>query len=125
MKRARPTTVDDDDPKISSSEDSISGRSAALYFAHDPSIAQLLLSHGIRVRDFILLSFLSDQGPLSTNQLARIMSIEPRDLRRSAKRLAAEGLIIREPNSRNSNSGSTVRLTSRGEDIATRINREL
>ncbi len=56
---------------------SISGRSAALYFEQDPSLASVLVSHGIRVRDFIMLSFLSDQGPMSVTQLSHAVGIEP------------------------------------------------
>jgi hypothetical protein len=37
----------------------------------------LLVSHGIRVRDFIMLSFLSDQGPMSVTQLSHAVSIDP------------------------------------------------
>ena len=55
----------DDEREDMNDGDSISGRSAALYFKDDPSLASLLVSHGIRVRDFIMLSFLSDQGAMS------------------------------------------------------------
>ena len=65
--------MNDDNNTRNSSADSISGGSAALYLSRDPSIAQLLVSYGVTVRDFILVSFLSDQGPLSVNQLARIV----------------------------------------------------
>ncbi|MDJ0711480.1 MAG: MarR family transcriptional regulator [Woeseiaceae bacterium] len=105
--------------------DSISGRSAALYFADDPSLAQLLVIHGISIRDFILVSFLSDQGPLSIDRLARIMWIEPQDLQESVVRLAAAGLVIRDPESRDRASRPMVRLTGRGQDIAARIDRRL
>ena len=107
------------------SVDSISGRSAALYFADDPSLAHLLVSHGISIRDFILVSFLADQGPLSIERLARIMWIEPHDLRESVVRLASAGLVIREPESNNRASRPTVRLTSRGQEIAARIDKQL
>ena len=110
---------------MNDNEDSISGRSAALYFSHDSSIAPLLVSHGIKVRDFILVSFLSDQGPMTLLQLARIVSIDPRDLLKSVKRLTAAGLVMRDLVSTDPNSESTVRLTSRGQDIAGRINDQL
>ena len=107
------------------SEDSISGKSAAHYFSRDPSIAQLLVSYGITVRDFILVSFLSDQGPLSVNQLARIVSIEPRGIRKSIARLAAAGLIMQDQVSPDAAASPTIRLTSRGQDIAFRIEKHL
>jgi DNA-binding MarR family transcriptional regulator len=103
-------------------EESISERSAALYFADDPSIAQLLLSHGARVRDFIMMSFLSDRGPLTINEVARIMSIEPSNLLKSVRCLTAAGLVIRDQSSLDPNVALTIRLTSRGQDIANRIN---
>ena len=117
--------MSDDESKEVDAEDSISGRSAALFFSKDSSIAQLLLSHGIRVRDFILVSFLSDQGPMTIHQLARIVSIEPDDLMKSLKRLGAAGLIIREPISNDPDKESTARLTSRGQEIAAKINDQL
>jgi DNA-binding MarR family transcriptional regulator len=117
--------VDDDEFNKDDAEESISGRSAALYFSKDSSIAQLLLSHGIKVRDFILVSFLSDQGPMTIHQLARTVSIEPDDLMKSLKRLGAAGLIIREPNSTDPDTESTARLTSRGQEIARKINEQL
>ena len=115
----------DDESKKDDTEDSISGRSAALYFSQDSSIAQLLLNHGIRVRDFILVSFLSDQGPMSISQLARIVSIDPEDLMTSLKRLGAAGLIVRDPISNDPDKESTARLTSRGQEIAAKINDQL
>jgi len=117
--------VGDDESKKDDTEDSISGRSAALYFSQDSSIAQLLLSHGIKIRDFVLISFLSDQGPMTTHQLARIVSIDPDDLIKSLKRLGAAGLIVRDPISNDPDKESTARLTSRGQEIARRINDQL
>lgn len=117
--------VTDNDPKKRCSGNSISGRSAAHYFSHDQSLAQLLQCHGIKVPDFILVPFLSDQGPLSINQLARIMSVEPRDLLASVKRLAAASLQIRDPILADPDSESTIRLTSRGQDVAARIDKQM
>ena len=59
--------------------DSISGMSAELFISKDDSLASLLLNHGIKVRDFILLSFLSDQGPMSVIRLARVVGLNPED----------------------------------------------
>ena len=117
--------MNDDINTRNSSADSISGGSAALYFSRDPSIAQLLVSYGVTVRDFILVSFLSDQGPLSVNQLARIVCIKPRDLQESVTRLAVAGLINRDLVSDDTGSSSTIRLTSHGQDIASRIEKQL
>lgn len=117
--------VNDDAVEEGGSEESISGRAAALYFSSDPSLAQLLTSHGIKVRDFILLSFLSDQGPLALAQLARLLSIDPSSVLKSVKRLAAAGLVIRDPISPYAEPESLVKLTGRGQDTANRIDGQL
>lgn len=119
------TAMNDDNHMQSSSAHSISGGSAVLYFSRDPSIAQLLVSYGVTMRDFILVSFLSDQGPLSVNQLARIVCIDPCDLQKSVTRLAIAGLVTRDPESPNAAPSSNIRLTSHGQDIASRIEKQL
>jgi len=112
----------DDDTRRKDREDSISGRSAALYFSGDPSSAQLLLSHGLRIRELILLSFLSDQGPMTMNRLARAMNLQPEEILDSVRQLASAGLVIRDVLTTNGESEPAVRLTGRGQDMANRIN---
>ncbi len=89
------------------------------------SIAEMLLDHGITIRDFILISFLYDQGPMTILQLARIVSIGHGELLTSIKRLAAVGLVIRNPIKIECISDTTVQLTRRGEKFAVRINAEI
>ncbi len=62
---------------------------------------------------------------MTVQQLARIVSIDPGDLMISLKRLGAAGLIVREPNSNDPDTESTARLTSRGQEIAAKINDQL
>ena len=104
---------------------SISGQSAEHYIAMDDSLASLLQNHGIKVRDFILLSFLSDQGPMSTLRLSRVVGIEPDETRNSLKRLSAVNLVIREPAPNAELYESIARLTTRGEEIAEKISSQL
>lgn len=106
-------------------ENSEPGRSAALYYSHDPSMAHLLLNFGIQVRDFIVVSFLADHGPQTIDQLARMTRVEPSGLLKCVKRLAAAGLVVREPVSLESGAESRVRLTSRGQDTASGVDRLL
>lgn len=113
------------DDSSRNNDNSISGASAALFFANDDSLASLLLNHGIKVRDFILLSFLSDQGPLSILRLARVVGIEPEMILRSLRRLSAANLVVREPMSTEDPFESVARLTTRGEDIAGRISEQI
>lgn len=117
--------MDDGPHKESKIADSIAGLSAEYFVTKDDSLAQLLLNRGIQVHDFILLSFLSDQGPMSTTQLARVLGIETDRVQRSTKRLSAAGLVIRDPDSPESAAASMVSLTGRGQDIAKRIIEQL
>ena len=115
----------DDEYEDEKGGDSISGRSAALYFEHDPALASLLLSHGLRVRDFIVLSFLSDQGPMSIAQLSHAISIEPDRLISGMKRLSDAELIVWDPKSVADDADSIVELTTRGKRVAKRIDEQL
>jgi DNA-binding MarR family transcriptional regulator len=117
--------VASDDTPRDKSDVSISGRSAALFISNDASIARLLEQHGIKVRDFILMSFLSDQGALSVEQLARVLCIEPHDVLNSVERLATAGLVVRESATKGSGRMSMVRLTDRGQNVANSVEREL
>lgn len=112
--------------KDSEKEDaSIAGQSAEHYIAMDDSLASLLLNHGIKVRDFILLSFLSDQGPMSILRLSRVVGIAPDETLSSLKRLSGVNLVIREPAPKAELYESIARLTTRGEEIAAKINSQL
>jgi DNA-binding HxlR family transcriptional regulator len=100
---------------------SISGRPAAQFVTQDSSLAGLLLHHNIKVRDLILLSILSEQGPTRIKQLARHVNIAPEILLESVKRLATEGLLSRNPMDTTAGNDSLATLTRRGEDIAGRV----
>lgn len=104
---------------------SISEQSAALFVTQDGSLASLLLKHGIKVRDFVLLSFLADTGPMTVLQLARITGNEPERVARSLKRLSAAGLLLRDPKGPGVSTKVMAKLTGRGQDIVRRINDQL
>ena len=105
----------------SGANNSISGQSAALFVTEDDSLAALILHHDIKVRDFILLSFLSDQGPLAITQLARVIGIDPQEVILSVRRLTGKGLLLRDQTDANAATNEMVTLTGRGQDIASRI----
>ena len=111
--------------KSDDNDSSISGMSAAHFISKDDSLGSLLINHGIRVRDFILLSFLSDQGLMSVERLSRIAGIDPRDTLKGLKKLCAANLVLREPTAKGDELKSIVRLTSRGEETAGRITEQL
>ncbi len=113
------------DDRSRNNDDSISGRSAELFATKDDSLASLLLNHGIKVRDFILLSFLSDQGPMSVIRLTRVVGIDPDQTLEGLRRLSAANLVLREPATTDEKLDSVARLTSRGEEIAGRISSQL
>jgi len=113
------------DDKSRKDDDSISGTSAELFVTKDDSLASLLLNHGIKVRDFILLSFLSDQGPMSIVRLSRVVGIEPEMTLNGLRRLSAANLVLREPAPTGEELESVARLTTRGESIAGRISDQL
>lgn len=105
--------------------DSISGRSAEHFITNDDSLASLLLNHRIKIRDFILLSFLSDQGSMSIARLAGVVGLEPSKTLQGLKRLSAANLVVREPEAAGNELESVARLTGRGEEIAGRISTQL
>lgn len=105
--------------------DSIAGLSASHFITKDDSLASLLLSHRIEVRDFMVLSFLSDQGSMSILRLSRVVGIEPQKALESIKRLSAVSLVLRSPTQPDTNYESVARLTARGERIAAKVNAQL
>ncbi len=55
---------------------SISGNATALAIANNDALASVLLDSGMQMRDFIVLSFVSDQGPITAKCLARLVGID-------------------------------------------------
>jgi DNA-binding MarR family transcriptional regulator len=117
--------MDVDSANDKTTDNSISGQSAALFVAEDDSLAALVVSHGIRVRDFILLSFLANLGSMSMGRLARIAGIEIEMADHSLQRLSAAGLVLRDPTSAYPDTEVNLILTGRGLEIANRINDQL
>lgn len=75
--------------KQSPTEISISICEAALerYSALDDSLAELIRQASIEVRDFMLLSFVCDQGSMSVEQINRALGISPESTRHCVERL--------------------------------------
>lgn len=110
--------------KNNHSDSSGSGRFEAQFVTQDDSVAALLLNSGIEVRDFILLSFLAGQGPMTVLQLARTISIEPDHVRRSLGRLSSPSAALVHPElcSAGSDGNQTYTATARGQEISNRVN---
>ena len=107
------------------SPNSISGKSAALFVAQDSSLASVLRSHNVTVRDFVLMSFLNDQGVMSNIQLASIIGVERSNVMDSLTRLVSEGLVLCNSKDAQTEAGVTFGLTENGQSIVGRINDQL
>ena len=119
--KVRESAVDHDACNNTDTADTISLCSNGLYFSHDHSRTSLLQDHGIQIREFIVLSFISDQGPMRVTQLARLVSMDPIAVSRSVERLSAAGLVRRNLDGIYADIDAIVILTDRGQDLADRI----
>lgn len=72
---------------------SISGEASALVTSGSPSLAGVLAKLNLEVRDFIVLSFVADQGPIAESKLARMIGIDLQTVNKSVALLASAGLI--------------------------------
>ncbi len=68
--------MSDDNPKSDDADISLSGRAIALAIVENDSLAMVLQESGMKLREFIVLSFVSDQGPLNIDRLARLIGID-------------------------------------------------
>jgi hypothetical protein len=96
-------------------------RRGALIVTEDDSLADLLLYHDIKVRDSILLSILSDHGPMKILRLSGVVGIELQTVIKCVMRLAAANLLSYDPDAEHSKMDTIVELTSRGQQVASRI----
>lgn len=106
-------------------EHSIAEQSASLFVTQDDSLAALLVKHDIKVRDFVLISYLHDQGSMRIVDLSRAVGIEPGYVTQSLMRLAAAGLVLRDPPVAGNKYHELANLTSRGQSMVSRMNSQL
>ena len=105
-------------------EDTLTGRSASLEYSTDLMQASLLENYGLKVREFIVLSFLLDQGPMDVGQLARLVNIDKDHMVASVERLAEVGLVLRRAGTSHSHD-SFVILSGEGTEVANLISEQL
>ena len=98
-------------------EDTLAGRSDSIQFSADFLQASVLENYGLKVREFIVLSFLSDQGPMDVGQLSRLVKIDKDRMVASVERLADAGLVLRRAGTRHSHD-SFVILSGEGTELA-------
>ena len=99
------------------SEDTLAGRTASFEFSTDLMQASLLQNYGLKVREFIVLSFLADQGPMDIGQLSRLVNIDTDHMVLSVERLAEAGLVLR-PSGTSYSQDSYVILSGEGNEVA-------
>ena len=105
-------------------EDTLAGRSASLEFSADLMQASLLENYGLKVREFIVLSFLADQGPMDVGQLARLVNIDKDHMVASVERLAAAGLVLQRTGTRHAHD-SFVILSAEGTEVANLLSEQI
>lgn len=86
--------MSDSDPKSDDADISLTGRAIALAVAENDSLAEVLQTSGMELRDFIVLSFVSDQGPIDTERLARLIGLDRDTTLRCIEGLINVGLLV-------------------------------
>jgi DNA-binding MarR family transcriptional regulator len=80
---------------MSDDEDiSLTGRAIALAVAENDSLGEVLQESGMEMPEFIVLSFVSDQGPISCVRLARLIGLDLDATSRCISRLTNAGLLV-------------------------------
>ncbi len=110
--------------KKKSGDDSISGSSAAYFVTKDEMLATLLKHHDIEIRDFIVLSFLSDQGAMSILHLSRTLSIDPKTIGQCVQRLRRADLLVAS-NEDSFEEDTVVEPSNDGLEVANLITKQL
>ena len=87
---------------------SIAEETAEQYRLIGVSMTGLIAEYGLKVRDFVLLSFVCDQGPMEIDQLVRALGLSKSSTLGFTDRLSKRGLIQQRP----STDGSDVLLIS-------------
>jgi DNA-binding MarR family transcriptional regulator len=100
---------------------SICGAAFDEFVKHDDSVAELIHKNGIDVRDFIVLSFVCDQGELSITQVAQILGITVARAHGCIDRLAGANLVEYKAGDNRSDTDRPLVLTDTGQLVALRV----
>jgi len=93
----------------------------AEYGKLDDSLAELIRDSHIQVRDFIILSFVCDQGGLSTEQIAQILGTTPTETRACIDRLLDSNMIRYTDGHDKSEGDQPICVTPTGRLVAMRV----
>jgi len=91
------------------------------YHLADNSLAELIKQASIEVRDFMLLSFVSDQDRLCSAQISRAFGFEPEETQSAIDRLLKAQLIELDGFAENDRSDQCIRPTDNGRKVCQRI----
>jgi len=91
------------------------------YHLADNSLAELIRQASIEVRDFMLLSFVSDQGRLCSGQISQAFGFEPDETRSAIERLLKAQLIELDGFADNNREDQCIRPTDNGRKVCQRI----
>jgi hypothetical protein len=91
------------------------------YHLADNSLAELIKLASIEVRDFMLLSFVSDQGRLCSEQISRAFGFEPDETRSAIERLIKAQLVVLDGFADNDRTDPCIRPTDNGRKVCRRI----
>jgi len=89
------------------------------YSQSDDSLAELVRAHDINVREFMVLSFVCDQGHLSKRQISAILGMVDGRVTRCIDKLMSAGLL--EIHREAGDGGAQYRSSTNGEELASRI----
>jgi DNA-binding MarR family transcriptional regulator len=105
---------------LSDSRTSITEETVEQYIEAGDSRAGLIAKHGLKVRDFVLLSFASDQGPMQFDQLVNVLGPSQTSTLDCIDRLDQSGLI-RQQKCPNGSDVVLISATDRGMDFINRV----
>jgi DNA-binding MarR family transcriptional regulator len=105
---------------LSDSHASIAEETVEQYLEAGDSRAGLIAKHGLVVRDFVLLSFVSDQGPMQFDELVNVLGLGQTSTLDCIDRLDQSGLI-RQQKCPNGSDVVLISATDRGTDFINRI----
>jgi DNA-binding MarR family transcriptional regulator len=85
-------------------------------------VAEALAAEGLKMWDHVVLSALSDLGPVAQAELGRSIQLDPKDLVGVLNDLQSAGLVLREPDPRDRRKNA-VSLTEEGARLLARCER--
>lgn len=111
----------DDASKISRFTASICEEALQSLLDTDPTLARKIEATGVKVRDFMILSFVCDQDEMRVFQLMKMLGLGRETICACTERLAAAGLLIIERDHENTANNLSYRPTVDGRLVAKKI----